>query len=129
MQGYATLGDVYGPSSGPTFDAATIVGDSNAPATTGQAMSSAGGSGLQPVKLLKPLQGINPLTAIIVLVAIALGYKLLREHKRDEEFKEARYGLWFGIAVVLWNAALTPAFKAILAKYQLPAISAYVQNA
>jgi hypothetical protein len=130
MNGYATLGDIYGPSSGPTFDAATIVGESNAPSTTGQAIAGAGSGGsLQPVQLFKGLQGINPLVGLIVLVAVVLGYKFLREHKRAEEVREARLGLWFGIGATLWVAALLPLLKAILAKYQIPAVSAYVANA
>jgi hypothetical protein len=129
MNGYATLGDVYGPTAGPSFDAANVVGADNAP-TTAQQMSDSGGAHLQPVQLFKGLAGINPLVGGVVILLVLFGVKMLREWKATEgDVKDIKAGLYSTVVVTLMAAAGLPILKAILAKYQIPGVSAYVQNA
>lgn len=125
----ATVADLYGSSVGTTFLAQYMDGEAAQSATTGAATSTPAGPSVQRVNVLPQLANVNPLVAIVVVVAALYGLKMLREWNRHGDFHEAKAGLYFGAMATLWVAALMPLVKAILAKYNLGPISSYVLNA
>lgn len=127
---FATVADVYGTGTGLSTQQSALVGPDNA-STTSQGLSGASsGSTLQTKNLLPGLSGINPLVGIVVVLLVLVGVKHLREWKSAEgDVKDVKVGLYFVIVTTLAAAAGLPILKAILAKYQIPGVSAYVLNA
>ena len=122
----STIGDLYGPSAGPTFDEQYL---QNTPQTGGNGPTGGSAPTVQSKSVVPGLAGVNPLAAILVVVAVLFLVKFLREWKSEEPFHEAKAGLYFGVMATLWVAALLPALKAILVKYNMGPISSYVLNA
>ena len=132
MQPMATTADVYGPTTGLTWDNTYAIGGDTVAATT-SSTSNAGISAstsdapMQQFQLLPALQGINPLVGALVIVLVLVGIKALHEWKRAEsDFAEIKIGLISTVTVTVMAAAGLPLLKAILARYRIPGVSDYV---
>lgn len=125
----STVADVYGSGNSASFQQGALIGPDNE-TTSASVSASSSQSPLQTVNLLPALQGINPLVALVVLVGLIVGVKLLREWKAPEgDVKDVKVGAYFIIMSTLAAATGLPLLKGVLAKYRIPGISDYVLTA
>jgi|SRR5579885_2617325 len=125
---FATTSDVYGSGNGLSLQQSALDGPLNAQSTATN-MGTASGPTMQTKNLLPGLAGVNPLVGLIVVLLVLFAVKHFREWKSNDDFKEVKVGLYFVVVTTLAAATGLPILKAILAKYQIPGVSAYVLNA
>lgn len=123
--GVASLGDIYGVDASPTFFQA----EEKAPTTAGAAMSSNAAPTVAVVPVLSGLRGINPLLWLPILLGVLVLVKVLREWESAEPVHEVKVGAYFVAMSGLSAIIVIPLVKALLQKYQIPGLSAYVANA
>jgi len=127
-----TAADVYGPSAVPTTQqSGKAPGTPAAPTTTGSLSTPVAAPAIpNPTTFLPQLQGVNPLLAIPFILGCLVLLKLIREWgHRSGEFQTLKLDAYFVLAAGVSGLLVIPFFKAVLQKYRVPAVSAYVANA